>query len=223
MTGIESPGSQILDPFGAERSDQKFKAAWNVFAMTCGMFMAPEPSYQAWFAHYLISQYGIDRIAREPVIHIRPLPESPFKARFTGSELRPDVVVTKAPGIMMPHYANRLAKADDETGIGLLGHLSVISELKVAATQTGGLDFKAVCKDIDKLRFLLDAHRTIYPRASSPVAYLCILDNHPRRKKFRFEEIQQLAHHDDPLLKVEVLYSEAAEVPNLPDDGVLRR
>ena len=46
---------------------RKFGAAWKVFAMTCGGAVAPEATFQAWFAHYLISQFGIDRVAREPI------------------------------------------------------------------------------------------------------------------------------------------------------------
>ena len=45
----------------------KFEAAWEVFARTCAHAVAPEATFQAWFAHYLISQFGSDRVAREPI------------------------------------------------------------------------------------------------------------------------------------------------------------
>jgi hypothetical protein len=54
----------------AEHIAIKFEAAWTVFAQACGHFWAAVPSYQAWFAHYLISQFGIDRVAREPLVKV---------------------------------------------------------------------------------------------------------------------------------------------------------
>lgn len=56
-----------------EDIDRKFRAAWKVFAETCVNTLVPEATYQAWFAHYLISQFGIDRVAREPNFHHPPL------------------------------------------------------------------------------------------------------------------------------------------------------
>jgi hypothetical protein len=44
-----------------ENIDAKFRAAWEVFGRTCAGAVAPEATFQAWFAHYLISQFGIDR------------------------------------------------------------------------------------------------------------------------------------------------------------------
>jgi hypothetical protein len=34
---------------------KKFEAAWEVFTKTCAGAVAPEATFQAWFAHYLIS------------------------------------------------------------------------------------------------------------------------------------------------------------------------
>jgi len=36
-----------------EDVDRKFRAAWRVFAETCADSVAPEATYQVWFAHYL--------------------------------------------------------------------------------------------------------------------------------------------------------------------------
>jgi hypothetical protein len=47
--------------------DAKFRAAWEVFARTCAAAVAPEATFQAWFAHYLLSQFGIDRAAPGPI------------------------------------------------------------------------------------------------------------------------------------------------------------
>ena len=76
---------------------RKFEAAWNVFASTCAQFIAPEPTYQAWFAHYLISQFGIDRVAREPMVKKAAFKNSDWKAKVAGDHVRLDVVVMSRP------------------------------------------------------------------------------------------------------------------------------
>jgi len=60
--GDEAPTLLLMEDVAA-----KFEAAWEVFARTCANAVAPEATFQAWFAHYLISQFGIDRVAREPI------------------------------------------------------------------------------------------------------------------------------------------------------------
>ncbi|MBE4720512.1 hypothetical protein [Pseudarthrobacter sp. AB1] len=167
---------------GQEQVDIRFRAAWDVFAQTCGHFWAPEPSYQAWFAHYLISQFGIDRVAREPLIHIKNFTESPLKSKVGGGEVRPDVVVTREPGIMMPHYANQLGKASDRSGLGLLKTLTVVSEFKIGASAQKGLKMSELIRDTDKLQLLLNEFEVQHPGVEPPRAYACVLDNHGRQK-----------------------------------------
>lgn len=167
---------------GQEQVANKFEAAWKVFAQTCGQFWAPEASYQAWFAHYLITQFGIDRVAREPILHIKGFSDSPLKARVGGGEVRPDIVVTREPGITMPHYANRLGKASDLSGLGLLKTLAVVSEFKIGASAQKGLKMSELIRDADKLQMLLNEFELTYPGVRPPLAYACVLDNHGRQK-----------------------------------------
>jgi len=164
-----------------ENVARKFEAAWSVFAQTCGQFLAPEPTYQAWFAHYLISQFGIDRVAREPRIKIADFAETPWKILIRTGEIMLDVVVTLEPGVHLPHYANVLDRSPDGSGLSALGDLAIISELKVAATQGNGLDHTEVLRDVYKLSMLLTEFERQNPGRTAPLAYLCILDNHPRR------------------------------------------
>jgi hypothetical protein len=164
----------------AEDVAGKFKAAWEVFSLTCGQFIAPEPTYQAWFAHYLISQFGIDRVAREPMVKKANFEETPWKSRVLGDHVRLDVVVMRSPGVHLPHYASRLDRAEDGSGLQRLRGMAVISELKVTATQGAGQDHTEVARDAYKLSMLLDE----LERSGAeelPQAYLCILDNHPRK------------------------------------------
>lgn len=165
-----------------EEVDLKFRAAWDVFSATCSRFLAPEPTYQAWFAHYLISQFGIDRVAREPMVKKEHFTETPWKTKVVGNHIRLDAVVTRDPGVHLPHYANRWDRSGDGTGLERLRHMAVISELKVTATQGDGQDHGEVARDAYKLSMLLDEmRRTGVPDDELPLAYLCVLDNHPRK------------------------------------------
>lgn len=161
----------------------KFSAAWEVFSQTCAKARAPEATFQAWFAHYLISQFGIDRVAREPdfgLEHLGP----PWRTRFPGQSVMVDIVVTRTPGIDLPR---RALLDDDKTGTRRLATLAVISELKVASTQGEGLDYTEVCKDVWKLSMLLaeaDTHGV-----DAPLAFVCILDNAKRR--FRLSHLYE--------------------------------
>lgn len=218
--GESEPDAGVVEALtvasGAERVESKFKAAWGVFAATCAQFLAPEPTYQAWFAHYLISQFGIDRVAREPMVKKEHFAETPWKARVEGNHVRLDVVVMKSPGVHLPHYANKLDVAPDGSGLFRLRQMAVISELKVTATQGEGQIHTEVARDAYKLSMLLDELKTRGARADEiPLAYLCILDNHPRKRYSRpaldrhFEALPR-----DP--RVEILFAGDVRVPDDP-------
>jgi hypothetical protein len=164
----------------AEDVDRKFRAAWEVFALTCGDAVANEATFQAWFAHYVISQFGIDRVAREPDIGLRHLTVD--RSRFPGNQIRIDLVVGRRPGVHMSHRAG----LDDRSGVSRIGELAVITELKVASTQGGGLDYTEVCRDFWKLSMILkelDAQGI-----EAPLAFVGVLDNHAS-KRFSFEHL----------------------------------
>lgn len=92
-------------------------------------------THLAWFAHYPISQFGIDRVARGPMVKKESSADTPWKAQVEGNHIRLDVVVMSTPGVHLPHYANRLDVAPDGTGLLRLRQMAVISELKVTATR----------------------------------------------------------------------------------------
>lgn len=170
----------------------KFVAAWEVFSRTCAATVAPEATYQAWFAHYLISQFGIDRVAREPDFGHHSF-TSPLVERFKGHQVMLDAVLTRQPGIIMPRRAHREGR--DIGGLPLLGDLAVIAELKISCTQGQGLAHTEVARDFWKLSMLLtEADRHSLP---APRAYVCVLDNHPTRTYNREWLLTRLA--DDPV------------------------
>ena len=199
---------------GPERVAQKFEAAWNVFAGSCGHLWANEASYQAWFAHYLIGQFGIDRVGREVIINEKYFIHSPGPG-----EVRPDAVVAREPGIMIPHYANGEARSSDKSGIGILKHLAVISELKVGASTTSGLQRRSILADVHKLGRLLKEHSLNSPDSPTPLAYVCVLDNHHRQTidlEALAAEVKDAYHPG-----VRLLTATASQKPVAPDNRAL--
>lgn len=181
----------------AENIAAKFEAAWDVFEATCARFVAPKPTYQAWFAHYLITQFGIDRVAREPRIKVADF-TSPWIAKVPRSEVLLDAVVMREPGVHLPHYANKLDPSADGTGLHRLKRMAVIFELKVTATQGEGQIHQEVAQDVYKLSMLLDEFATAYPDHALPHAYLGILDNHPTKtydRSYLEKRLADLAPH----------------------------
>ena len=180
-----------------EDIDAKFRAAWEVFARTCADAVAPEATFQAWFAHYLISQFGIDRVAREPIFKHRDL-GSTWQSLVPGGEVKLDAVVLREPGVNLPHYVHRVGSSpEDTTGMATLADLAVISELKIGATAGGGLDHREVAQDVYKLSLLLEeaSRRGI----ELPLAYVGILDNNAK-KRYRRDGLQRrlanAPHHE---------------------------
>lgn len=200
---------------GPEPVAQKFKAAWNVFAASCGHLWANEASYQAWFAHYLIGQFGIDRVGREVTINEKYFAHSPGVG-----EVRPDAVVARKPGIMIPHYANGEARSSDESGLGILKHLSVISELKVGASTAGGLQRRSILADVLKLGRLLEEHSLNSPEADMPLAYVCVLDNH-HRQTYDMDALKAEVHEGRYHSDVRLLTASPSHKPVAPADRAM--
>jgi hypothetical protein len=171
-----------------EDVDAKSRAAWEVFARTCAGAVAPEATFQAWFAHYLISQFGIDRVAREPIFKHREL-GSTWQRLVPGGEVKLDAVVLREPGVNLPHYVHRVGTSpDDATGMATLADLAVISELKIGATAGGGLGHREVAQDVYKLSLLLgEAEKR---GIELPLAYVGILDNNAR-KRYRRDGLER--------------------------------
>jgi hypothetical protein len=69
-------------------------------------------------------------VAREPVFKYKHFEDSPYRGYFKGGEIKLDVVVTRQPGINLPHYVYR---GQAGSGIETLEDLAVISELKVSS------------------------------------------------------------------------------------------
>lgn len=214
MSPSEQPIQSADEPAArAENIAAKFVAAWEVFSATCAQFLAPEPTYQAWFAHYLISQFGIDRVAREPMVKKENFSESSWKQKVLGNHIRLYVVDMKTPGVHLPHYANRVDVAPDGTGLLRLRRMAVISELKVTATQGEGQIHGEVARDAYKLSILLDElERSGVPGPDLPLAYLCVLDNHPS-KPYRREALDQHLAKIPTDPKVTILFANQIRVP----------
>lgn len=176
-----------------------FEAAWARFAGECADAVAPEATFQAWFAHYLMECFGRARVAREPIFKHRHI-DSPWRAMVPGGEVKLDVVTLRTAGVPLGHYVSR--PEPEGTGLAVLGRLAAISELKVASTTVGGLTHRSVAQDIHKLSMLLDVAATY--GITAPVAYACVLDNHPTRR-YSWRGLEQQLRRLPPHVGVRLL------------------
>jgi hypothetical protein len=163
----------------------RFLAAWYGFAAQCSNTVAPEATYQAWFAHFLIEQFALLSVVREVDFGARHLIVGD-QALFDGQNLRLDVCVLRRPIVYLPHRSALGPRSTPEgnsarSGLGRLPDLAVISELKVASTVTHRLPYSAIVRDAKKLQAILNAGRQLEANRNKPMpeAYLCVLDNHP--------------------------------------------
>ena len=186
-----NPGQGPELPSGPVEADSAdlvaFKAAWQAFGSACYDTVAPEATYQAWLAHFVIERTELLRVVREVDFGARHLLDAE-KERFRGHNLMVDITVLREPLVSLPRRAAlRLGTIPDgtpdpESGLQRLADFSIISELKIASSQIGGLNPTGVLRDVRKLAALLDAAEHHYPGKRLPRAFACVLDNHPTRR-----------------------------------------
>ncbi len=182
----------VSDPTGHAHA-AAFEAAWADFAAACSDTVAPEATYQAWLAHFLMQRLGVLHVVREVDFGARHL--GPEAARtFPGHSLMIDIVLLREPIVALPR---RAALADPmlpdgspnpSSGLGRLRDFSVISELKVDSTQIEGQDYGEVVRDFVKLSRIIDAAEHTHPEHPTPSAFVGVLANH-RRRPFNFDHL----------------------------------
>jgi hypothetical protein len=177
-----------VSPHSAGAGDgAAFAAAWNDFAAATARTVAPEATYQAWLAHFLIERLELLRVVREVDFGARHLLPDDVTV-FTGSNLMVDITILREPLVNLPRRA-ALARGtlpdgtpDPKSGLQRLADFSVVTELKVASSQMEGLDTTEVVRDFQKLSALLNAAQRSYPSHPLPAAFVGVLDNHPTRR-----------------------------------------
>lgn len=167
-----------------------FEAAWDDFTQACATTVAPEATYQAWLAHFVIERLDLLRVVREVDFGARHL--GPLAAQhFTGHNLMVDLLILREPVVNLPRRAALAEKKlpdgtpNPRSGLARLADFSVITELKVSATQMEGLDYGEVLRDFRKLSAILDAAEAQYPDRPLPAAYVGVFGNRVR-PKFNF-------------------------------------
>lgn len=172
-----------------------FTQAWRDFTSATCTTVAPEATYQAWLAHFAIARFGVLRVVREIDFGTRYF--GMHQPRFRGPSVMIDIAVLRnvtadPPHVYLPRrswLAARSTEFDERSprsGLARLAELSIITELKVASTQGGGLDYKEVVQDFIKLSVILDRAHALFAESLPPVAYVGVFDNHPT-KKFNFD------------------------------------
>lgn len=213
MLGDEGGGGPL--PTDVER----FEAAWGDFVRACAVSEMPEATYQAWFAHFLIERFGLRHVVREPSFGIKRFvadaPDHPtaplWRARLTGQHIRLDVVILRSPEVAIPQWISREREDHIPGGLGLIPHLAVVSELKIASTQRGSFDPDEVCRDIWKLSALLAEARHL-ELAPLPTAFVCVLDNHPTPTRVERFSRRLASLPPDPAVRVLAHTSDGAPV-----------
>ena len=182
------------DPL-AQAHASTFEAAWEEFARACAGTVAPEATYQAWLAHFVIGRVGLLHVVREVDFGARHLSET-ARARFGGGNLMVDLLLLREPVVNLPRRA-ALARKDlpdgqpnPRSGLTRLKDFSVITELKVSATQIQGLDYTEVVRDFEKLSAILDAAEDQYPDSPLPAAYVGVFNNRAK-PRFNFEHLRR--------------------------------
>ena len=168
-----------------------FEDAWRDLASQCHDTIAPEAAYQAWLAHFAIRRLTPVQVVREVDFGARYLGEaagSPQTARkphggspaVAGTDCEPASPCSTGSSPLPDGTVN------PRSGLGRLGDFSVITELKVSATQIEGLDYGEVVRDFRKLSVILAAAERDYPDHRLPAAYVGVFAN-ARRPRFNFD------------------------------------
>ena len=186
-----------VDPVRAAHA-AAFEAAWEDFTRVCATTIAPEATYQAWLAHFVIQRLDLLRVVREVDFGARHL--GPVAAQhFPGHNLMVDLLILREPVVNLPRRAALAQKnlpdgtPNPKSGLARLADFSVITEFKVSASQIEGLDYGEVLRDFLKLSAILDAAERQYPDRPLPAAYVGVFANQVR-PRFNFALLASKIH-----------------------------
>jgi hypothetical protein len=196
-----------------------FEGAWNALGRAAANTVAPEATYQAWLAHLVIERVGLLHVVREVDFGARHLGLQ-AASRFRGSNLMVDLLVLRQPVVNLPRRAALAApdlpegEPNPRSGLARLQDFSVITELKVSATQIEGLDYTEVVRDFEKLSAILDAAEAQYPANPLPAAYVGVFNNRAK-PRFNFEHLQRRLDAVQVRPDVKLLKYDVTEPPSL--------
>ena len=179
-----------------ERHARAFEAAWREFTQECVETVAPEATYQAWLAHFTMTRLGPLHVVREVDFGARHLsPEAATSFKPVGN-LMLDMVILRQPLVSLPRRATLGLRdlppgpINPRSGLGRLADFSVITELKVSATQIVGIKQGQVIRDFQKLSAILRAAESAYPNRPLPAAYVGVFAN-STRPRFNFDLLRR--------------------------------
>lgn len=176
-----------------EAHARAFEQAWEDLGTLAADTIAPEATYQAWLAHLVIERLGLLHVVREVDFGVRHMGEA-AAARFGGSNLMVDLLILREPVVALPRRAALAVKElpdgqpNPKSGLARLRDFTVVTELKVSATQSEGLDYGEVVRDFEKLSAILSAAEAQYPTHPLPLAYVGIFNNR-RKPRFNFDHL----------------------------------
>ncbi len=117
---------------------EAFETAWHEFTQTCADTVAPEATYQAWLAHFVIQKVDLLHVVREVDFGARHLgPEA--RTRFPRSNLMVDLLVLRQPVVNLPRRTVLGGKnlpdgqPNPRSGLGRVGNPGHRVQMRVAA------------------------------------------------------------------------------------------
>lgn len=161
-------------------------------------------------------------VVREVDFGVRHMGEA-AAARFGGSNLMADLLILREPVVALPRRAALAVKElpdgkpNPRSGLARLRDFTVITGLKVSATQTEGLDYGEVVRDFEKLSAILNAAESQYPTHPLPLAYVGVFNNR-RKPRFNFDHLARRLAEVDIRPDVTMVTFDISSLPDGFDD-----
>lgn len=166
-----------------EQHVRAYEDAWRELAAQCHDTAAPDASYRAWLAHFLMARLTPLHVVREVDFGAWPVPPTVAGGRRAVGNPVVEMLTLRRPLASVPRPATVAVvdapdgPANPRSGLARLADFSVITELKVTGARTSGLGYGEVVSGCHKLSAILDAAEAAYPDEPLPAAYVGVFVN----------------------------------------------
>jgi len=208
-----NPNEEII------RIVNRFEIAVSNFGQSCFDLQANEKAFQAWYASYVIQEFGISHVYREIHLwksHLRELiPNSDVLGKYlSGNELFPDVSVSWYPNIDARHSNTR--NDSFQNAGAFLNQFSIVSELKVTGSTLRSTPISSIINDIIKLYIFSAAHKEFNNENDKIFmlkCYMVILDNAKNNDGFKNSYTRDRI--SSKLRKLKNIWKSDVQLPNV--------
>ena len=210
-----------------ENFARRFEIATENFCRSCFDMRANEKAFQAWFASYVIQEFGLSRVYREIHLEKNQLFQACGEKKdgrfnsFNGNELFPDISISWRTNIDARHTVPREKSNLNQKVEDFLSEFAIVSEFKITSSTQDPTPRADIIKDIKKLMFISSVKKENEPIRMK--TYLILLDNHEtkRYKPKYMSEIFSLLSKDYEDLKRPTIIVSSGDNLNVYRDFVL--